>query len=356
MSSPDPSQQAFEAAKNAFRQSLKDENLFRELLATTNVEQVYKAAEDALATPYADRRLRHTAKIRTFIDKLTNYASVVDTFVQVKPDILALIWGPIRLLLVWTSNIAKFADAVNEAMKKIGDALPNALKLATIFGDHDKLKAVLVLFYKDILDFYAIALKFFSLSRMCFPRQLQMSGTPYSLPPGPRLVFESVWPKQRDKIDVIVSNIERHTTLLRSEVTMQRISEEHRFRTQALAHFDHEREFQDLQKFQTLKTRVSPRIYDDRLDWLLNRSSKASAEWLVTDNIFQGWLDNSNPDVRLLWLQGIPGAGKLTLSFSSTMLLTHPLLDSRQDLSFRSRYRRGQDTPPNTFCVCEPHP
>lgn len=167
MSAPDPSQQAFEAAKNAFKQSLKDENLFRELLATTSVEQVYKAAEDAQAKPYADRRLRHTAKIRSFIDKLADYASAVDTFVQAKPDILALIWGPIRLLLVWTSNIAKFADAINEAMKKIGDALPHALKLATIFGDNDKLKAVLALFYKDILDFYVIALKFFNLSRKC---------------------------------------------------------------------------------------------------------------------------------------------------------------------------------------------
>ncbi|KAK4244292.1 hypothetical protein C7999DRAFT_44010 [Corynascus novoguineensis] len=295
MSAHDPSQQAFEAAKNAFKQSLKDENLFRELLATTSVEQVYKAAEDAQAKPYADKRLRHTAKIRGFIDKLTDYASAVDTFVQAKPEILALIWGPIRLLLLWTSNIAKFADAVNEAMKKIGDALPDALKLATIFGDNDKLKAVLALFYKDILDFYVIALKFFNLSR-------------------PRLVFESVWPKQRDKIDVVVSNIERHTTLMRSEVTMQRISEEHEFRAKSLAHFDRETDFQELQKFQLLKTRVSPRIYDDRLDWLLNRSCKASAEWLVTDNIFQGWLDMSNPAVRLLWLQGIPGAGKTFLS------------------------------------------
>jgi hypothetical protein len=166
MSAPDPSQQAFESAKNAFKQSLKDDKLFGELLATTSVEQVYKAAEDAQAKPYAEQRLRHTAKIRGFIDKLNDYASAVDTFVQAKPDILALIWGPIRLLLVWTTNIAKFADAVNEAMKKIGDALPHALKLATLFGDNsDKLKAILALFYRDILDFYVIALKFFGLSR-----------------------------------------------------------------------------------------------------------------------------------------------------------------------------------------------
>jgi hypothetical protein len=101
---------------------------------------------------------------------------------------------------------------------------------------------------------------------------------------------------------------------MKSEVTMQRISEEHEFRAKALAHFDHESESQELQRFQTLKTRVCPRVHDDRLDWLLNRSAKAAAEWLVTDSIFQAWLDMSSPTVRLLWLQGIPGAGKTFLS------------------------------------------
>lgn len=111
---------------------------------------------------------------------------------------------------------------------------------------------------------------------------------------------------------------------------MQRITEEHEFRAKSLAHFDHETDFQELQKFQTLKTRVSPRIYDDRLDWLLNRSSKDSAEWLVTDNIFQTWLDITDPAVRLLWLQGIPGAGKLSRSLDLTWFSgTHIELQAR---------------------------
>lgn len=221
---------------------------------------------------------------------------------QVKPDILALIWGPIRLLVVWTSSITKFADAVTDAMEKIGDALPHALRSANIFNDNDKLKALLELFYGDILDFYIIALKFFSLSRS-------------------DLVFEAVWPKQRNKIDVVVSNIKRHTTLMRSEVTMQHISAEHEFRDKCLAHFDHETDFQELQRFQTLKIRVSPRIYDDRLDWLLNRSSKNSAEWLAADNIFRGWLDH------------------LQLSCATVVITWHSR--SRQNLSLCSCHRRG---------------
>ncbi|KAL2130332.1 hypothetical protein VTI74DRAFT_6583 [Chaetomium olivicolor] len=318
MSTTDSSQQAFEVAKNAFKQRLEDETLFKNLLETTSIEHVWKTVEDVQAKPYAERRSRHMEKIRSFLDKLSAYASAVDTFVQVKPDVMALIWGPIRLLLVWTTNIVKFADAVQEAMKKIGDALPQALEMAKTFSDNDKFKELLALFYGDILEFYVIVLKFFNLSR-------------------PRLVFESVWPRQRVRIDAVVSLIERHTTWMRSEVTTQRIREEREFRTTSLAHFNKEQDFQELQKFQTLKTRVSPQIYDDRLDWLLNRSCKTSAGWLVSDPSFLEWLDMSKPATRLLWLRGIPGAGKCCLSLDSSKLQELTLL-SRQDIPLRSRY------------------
>lgn len=165
MSTFDASQQAFEAAKIAFKKSLKDEKMFKDLLETTTIEGVWKAAKEVQAKQDSERRLRHMAKIKSFLGKLSEYASAVETFVQVKPDILALIWGPIRLLLVWTANMAKFADAVTSAMVKIGDALPQFVEVVKIFGKNDKLNDMLALFYRDILDFYTITLEFFGLSR-----------------------------------------------------------------------------------------------------------------------------------------------------------------------------------------------
>jgi len=310
MSTNHPSQQAFEAAKNDFRRRLGDEKVFRDLLSTTSIEQVWKAVEDVQAKPYAEKRLRHLARIRGFLDKLSAYTGAVDTFVQAKPEIMALIWGPIRLLLLWTSNTAKFADSVQEAMKRIGDALPHAAEMAQTFSDNNKLKDLLALFYGDILEFYLILVKFFSLSRK-FPLCARSSpGCSINLTVlGPQLVFESVWPRQRDRLDSVVSFVERHTACMRSEVTTQNLREERDFRAKSLAHISEEQNFQELQKFQTLKMRLSPESYDDRLDWLLNRSSESSANWLMSDQAFLSWLNTSNPTVRLLWLKGIPGAG-----------------------------------------------
>ncbi|KAL1857635.1 hypothetical protein Daus18300_010275 [Diaporthe australafricana] len=322
MSTGDASQQAFETAKKSFRKTLKDEALFRDILETTSIENVWEAVKAVQAKQDAEKRLRNMGKIRGFLDKLSAYAVTVDTLIQVKPDIMALIWGPIRLLLVWTGNITKFADAISKVMMKVGDALPQFVDVVNIFGDKEKLKAVLALFYKDILDFHAIALEFFNLSR-------------------PQIFFESVWPRQQDKIDVVISNIERHTTLLRSEVTMQHIREEHELRAKSLTHFDQQAEFQDQQRFQTLKTRMSPRTYDERLDWLLNRSYQGSAEWLVKNKSFLDWLEMSNTATRWLWIHGIPGSGK---TFLCATMVTEAKARHRTLFAFASHIHQNTST------------
>ncbi len=111
-------------------------------------------------------------------------------------------------------------------------------------------------------------------------------------------------------------NIERHTTLMRNEVTFKHIKEEYEARAKALSHYDQESEFRASQQFQALKTYASPTLYDERLDWLLNRSCRDSGQWLARDQSFLDWLDMSNQSTRLLWLQGIPGAGRLPMNVS----------------------------------------
>ncbi|GKT97339.1 hypothetical protein Ct61P_15189 [Colletotrichum tofieldiae] len=125
MSTFDPARQAFENAKAAFRAKLKDKDLFQQLLQTTSIEQVWQTTNEIQTRQEVEKRMRFMGKIKTFLDKLSDYASVVDTFVQVKPDVMALIWGPIRLLLLWTANVAKLADAIVSATSRIGDVLPH---------------------------------------------------------------------------------------------------------------------------------------------------------------------------------------------------------------------------------------
>ncbi|KAJ2997236.1 hypothetical protein NUW58_g707 [Xylaria curta] len=263
MSPPDHIREAFESAKDAFKKSLDNDEVFKDLLETSSIDDVWALTEKLQKQPYVERRMRHMAKISGFLDKLHVYTSTVDTFVSAKPEILALIWGPIRLLLAWTANDARFGDAVVSSMEKIGNALPQFGEMAKTFSESTKLGQVMALFFRDILEFYSITLKFFLL-----PRRRQF--------------FEAIWPRQKEKIDLVAKQLEQHTASMKDEVTLLHIRAEHEARTRSLALFDQTAEFQLVQKFQALKIEVSPQTYSDRLDWLVNRSSDGSSDWLIS--------------------------------------------------------------------------
>lgn len=161
-----PIQLAFTEAVRQFKSKLKNAPLYADVLKTKSIDEVYDKT-DALQIELGKQgRIRNLSKIRPFLEGLRGYADIIDTFVQVKPDVLALIWGPIKLLLQWTSSLTQSLDAIINTAAEIGGLLPDFKVMATMFGHNEQIKHVLVLFFQDILDFYAVTLKFFTSPRM----------------------------------------------------------------------------------------------------------------------------------------------------------------------------------------------
>lgn len=82
---------AFDIAKNEFLSQFPNETPanFEEF---TTINDVYKAAEDIQSEQARTRTTRNLRKIQPFLECLRHYGEVIETFVTVKPDILALIW------------------------------------------------------------------------------------------------------------------------------------------------------------------------------------------------------------------------------------------------------------------------
>jgi len=57
-----------------------------------SITDVFKEIEKIQEEQGRTRTLRNMRKIQPFLDGIQQYAGVIDTFVQVKPDVLALIW------------------------------------------------------------------------------------------------------------------------------------------------------------------------------------------------------------------------------------------------------------------------
>ncbi|KAL6403418.1 NACHT domain protein [Ilyonectria robusta] len=292
---PDPVQAAFEKAAREFKTALKNDKLYDEVVKTRSIDDVYTATE-ALQIELAKKdSLRRLSKIKPYLERLRAYSGVVETFVQVKPDVLALIWGPIKLLLQWTSTLTQSLDAIINTTAEIGELLPEFKDMTTMFSQNHHIKDVLALFFQDLLDFYVVALKFFSLGRW-------------------RYFFEAMWPIQKDKIKLITSQVERHTALMRNEVRLEHIREEHDARLRALEHFERTERSNRQQEYNIIKTDVSPTFCDDKLYQIRNQTCKGTGKWLLQDDVFLKWLDVANRSTDLLWLHGIPGAGKTFLA------------------------------------------
>lgn len=166
-SHPDPVQLIFDNAIRDFKAELKNDKLYNEISKAATIEDVYDVTDKLQKEQVKNGHLRHLSKIEPYLEGLRNYASVIEVFMQAKPDIIALLWGPIKVLLQWASTLKQSFDAIINATADIGALLPEFQDCFRLFGQNESIKDVLALFFKDILDFYIIALKFFSLPREC---------------------------------------------------------------------------------------------------------------------------------------------------------------------------------------------
>lgn len=158
--------EAFLNAKKDFLSSLKDPALIDHVSNVTSIEDIYDFVRKLQHDQSKRHGLRNLRKINQYLDRLMQYTSVIEVFVQVKPDILALIWGPIKLLLQFADSLSKSFDAILDTMEAIGDKLPLFESYSQLFSESDGVVDALALFYRDILDFYGVAMNLFSAKRM----------------------------------------------------------------------------------------------------------------------------------------------------------------------------------------------
>ncbi|RSL95801.1 hypothetical protein CEP52_011839 [Fusarium oligoseptatum] len=273
MTTNNAAEQSFEQAQQRFLKDLRDPGLYKEILTAKSIDEVYKTTSDIQAKMGPQGKMRHLAKIKPLLDRLTEYALVIEVFMQVKPDVIALIWGPIKIILLWSSQISSVLNKISDTLESVGHALPQFAVLAQTFESSDVVKDTLALFYLDILDFYRIIFDFFRKTRW-------------------KQIFDVIWPGQQKKLDVVIDNF--------SEA------------------FESIAERGDRARYPTSKRRSTSFIGTFLQGGGLSGAPKVSWSEISPlskhDEKFCEWLDTSKSTVVWLWLQGIPGAGKTYLT------------------------------------------
>ncbi|OOQ87200.1 NACHT domain protein [Penicillium brasilianum] len=314
---------AFQKAKQDFLASLKDPSLLKRVSNVKSIDEIYNYTVQLQDDQSKREDMRNLRKIEPYLERLRQYADVIEVFVQAKPEILALIWGPVKLLLQMADNLKKPFDAIVEAMTGIGNKLPLFEAYTNMFEASNRIFDVLSLFYKDILDFYEIVLNFFSAKRWS-------------------IVFDSVWPRYKAKINLVINSIERHSVLMTEEVTLANITEAHAARVADMDHWQQTFEFQETQDFNGVHAYISPTLYDDELDKFRRRICERTGRWLQREEALKEWMDASHAATRVLWMHGIPGAGKTHIA---SMMVEKLRQSSKIVLFAFLNYKKNDVTP-----------
>ena len=93
----------FDVAVSDFQGEVADQELL-DFNALHTVDDLYNEIQKTQEEQGRNRQLRNMKQMKPLLDCLEQYSSVLDTFVQVKPSVLALIWVSSPVLNVFSQT------------------------------------------------------------------------------------------------------------------------------------------------------------------------------------------------------------------------------------------------------------
>lgn len=334
---------AFEDLAQSFKNDLSESISWDELMTKDSIDDVYDIIDDLQHS----QELRNLSKMEQCLERLSCYTQTMNDNIRGTSVYSALIWAPLGFLLRRSSAFDTAYIAVIAATAKMGESLPDFRAPDALLIQNTQSKEVIILLFKDILEFYSVMLRPFSQPGI---HNIQIPTTKHSIPMpccpwltvniGWTFIFDLSWPRVWALLLEVSSHISRLTRLMRIEISLEHIHQEYEFRKNAMKDYKKQARESGQQEFNRIKTSLRPREYHDTLYELRGVRSSGTGSWLLRNNSYTECFDNLQGTSRVLWLQGIPGAGmkksiqvdrSLERSLSIRSSLIYVPLSTRQD-------------------------
>ncbi|KAI8650419.1 hypothetical protein NCS57_01375600 [Fusarium keratoplasticum] len=265
-----------------------------------------------------EKKLRNMKRLSKFLAGMKQVEELVTIFLNVH-EVVAFVWGPIKFALMIASNRLETLELLLDTYVEIGEVIPSLRQYEQMFKNYPYLREVLERCFHDILEFHKEALEVFSRT-------------------GWKRYFDCAWNTFKTRCKPIIDSLKRHRILLSDEkltAAVVEVQEGRRetqdFRDMVEARFSNisrqleadlekrsrkeieERKDSLLQARRTISSQLSPGNYeDDQRSAFSQFFSSPSGDWVLHEPRFKKWLQSSSGQV--LYLHGMPGAGKTTLT------------------------------------------
>ncbi|KAI1147252.1 putative zinc finger protein [Nemania diffusa] len=286
---------SFDKALGEFKEGLGRREI--EEFRTTTLKELKISIGKLQAQQHAQGQQQDLNRLQPFIEAIEQYGKMVGIFYS-NDDIVTFVWGPVKFLLQATSIVdGAFCELLN-AYELMGESFPLLAQYEDLFYTIPHTVLVLPHICEDILKFHRILLRYFQR-------------------PQWQSVFSETWDVCKSRFSSIIHNIARHRSLIESQANPSQIEE---VRGQSLASRkiqNDQLDEQDLQRIRDVNNWLrAPNVEVDQNNYTKARAEyPATGKWLLGTTLFKEWFDPQFAAIPpLLWLNGIPGAGKTILA------------------------------------------
>ena len=249
----------------------------------------------------ARRDVRFMSRIEAFIHTVDSYSGIINILCQGYPP-MSFVWGPVKLILNLARNFTKILDIILQALNDIAENLPRIDRLKATFPDDGNLNRVVAWIYSDILEFHGRAYKMFRRRAWHY-------------------YFAFDWGLFSKRFNSVLLNLSKHCELLDKEAASAHFAEMRDFRDKRQREDERYEKQRRAQIMQDVVTYLSESedAQEEYLHRISDKRLPMTCNWLLDDDQVKSWLDDST-GCGILWMTGIPGAGK---SFLTSLLIEH---------------------------------
>ncbi|KAK0647033.1 hypothetical protein B0T16DRAFT_458896 [Cercophora newfieldiana] len=252
----------------------------------------------------AKRALRDMGRLSSFVEAMDHLGKTVGVLLNVGPFV-GIVWGPIKFALGIAQTWDNSLNLLLDAYAQIGGEMRGLRHYQSVFGKNLLLREVIADYCCDILEFHHSAMK-------VFRRKLW------------RTLFHSTWKTFKTRFEPILANLHTRRLLIESYKTAATFStvEDMRLQLEALtieANQQAQKREVDGHKDRMSQIRDKldiPHIPDHEMDRLISTEDVADStcgQWLFSCPEYVKWADQNTTNHQILYVHGIPGAGKTTL-------------------------------------------
>ncbi|KAH8693390.1 hypothetical protein GQ44DRAFT_595961, partial [Phaeosphaeriaceae sp. PMI808] len=310
----------FNKALERFRNNLTEEQ--KREFSAASFEKVESEIQSIQHRFGSEKRLRNLKRISKFLEAMKQIEEVVKVFLNVH-GVVAFVWAKTNRLFKVAGTRIDILERLLDTYVEIGEVIPGLRQYDQLFKNCPTVREVLEWYLCDIFEFHRKAFDLYT-------------------KPAWKTDLKYPWKTFETSFRPILDSLKRHRSLLSDEKLTAAIAEIQDIRKLTVAKSDelsqqlHNR-FQELlkqlyesqeglrkkeagqeqealrQQRRIIEEKLGPPDYEADQRRALEQCFSSSGEWILKDQNFLNWLHPRNPSNSILYMHGMPGAGKTTL-------------------------------------------